>query len=560
MSAWKLTQLTIATLLLFAPASRLQAADCSGDLDYLHPKNFIRVYEVTQGDQRRHNIFDNRSLRDLVGSIEATAIEANDAMRNHERRFADFVTAEVDIDSRIYIEFDREWIRKHSACFEAVIQVTGELSTADTNETTPIEIPGYYQIGEKQETAKVLIGSVSKHAILFRTLWKSTKEMDELVIDALDSALSSLSSRSVAQVPRYDYFRESNFVAKEVEQAIRLVAQRGDLLLSAVRQLNENQSSLQDVAAVMKFDGHRVATASRLIVDDWFPKLVKLDEKLDEADADIDALSKQGRDLLESILRGLETITSELAVLEDPAAVKDKIEKLAIDSRNDLPDANLHVKNTSARPGDNITLKIQNGDVDSGLARSMEFSLGVDHFGFRRRISDSFLFVERQGVSSSDGAAAESAGAEEAASTGEEVTVSTPAEARFVPTPGVTLGWHLRPRKPTLFSGGYKQRKFLRWLEPGVGINVSFPRFGNKVTKFDRVADQSNVDIAQVTFEESDDDIDIGVGVVASFFDNRLQLTYGWNLSEDEKRQYIGIGFSFVEVLRGASTPAAGEK
>ena len=42
--------------------------------------------------------------------------------------------------------------------------------------------------------------------------------------------------------------------------------------------------------------------------------------------------------------------------------------------------------------------------------------------------------------------------------------------------------------------------------------------------------------------------VQIGAGVVGSLFDNKLQISYGWNLNVEKRRSYFGVGFGFLEV------------
>ena len=67
--------------------------------------------------------------------------------------------------------------------------------------------------------------------------------------------------------------------------------------------------------------------------------------------------------------------------------------------------------------------------------------------------------------------------------------------------------------------------KFLHWLEPSFGVNVSFNDF------------------------RTDRDIEFGAGPIIGFFRNQIFATVGYNLSVNgESPFYTGIGFSFSKV------------
>jgi hypothetical protein len=42
--------------------------------------------------------------------------------------------------------------------------------------------------------------------------------------------------------------------------------------------------------------------------------------------------------------------------------------------------------------------------------------------------------------------------------------------------------------------------------------------------------------------------VQVGAGIIGSLFDNKLQLTYGWNLNVERRRTYFGVGFGFIEI------------
>jgi hypothetical protein len=109
--------------------------------------------------------------------------------------------------------------------------------------------------------------------------------------------------------------------------------------------------------------------------------------------------------------------------------------------------------------------------------------------------------------------------------------------SNFKPTAGASLLWSYynpyrteRLKKTGKYKGQYKEYgflKFLHWLEPSFGINVSYLDF------------------------RTDRDFEFGAGPVMGLFQNRIFLTTGYNFSVNgESPFYMGIGFSFSNIYK----------
>jgi hypothetical protein len=109
--------------------------------------------------------------------------------------------------------------------------------------------------------------------------------------------------------------------------------------------------------------------------------------------------------------------------------------------------------------------------------------------------------------------------------------------SNFKPTAGASLLWSYynpfrteRLKKTGKYKGQYRQYdflKFLHWLEPSFGINVSYLDF------------------------RTDRDFEFGAGPVMGLFQNRIFLTSGYNFSVNgESPFYMGIGFSFSNIYK----------
>ena len=171
-----------------------------------------------------------------------------------------------------------------------------------------------------------------------------------------------------------------------------------------------------------------------------------------------------------------------------------------------IPNTEITLRGSQAEAADSVELRITNLVTQQSLI----VTLTPQKFGFRTKVSDSLMFVKRLGISTSDRA------------NGVE-------DFNFGPSPGVTYGGTYLPRG----------NNFVRFLQPGLGINVLFTKWGEPA--FD-------ISTGQFLAGTQASDIQTGLGGQFSLFGNVLQFTYGANLQVDHKRSYFGIGVSFVNL------------
>jgi hypothetical protein len=171
-----------------------------------------------------------------------------------------------------------------------------------------------------------------------------------------------------------------------------------------------------------------------------------------------------------------------------------------------IPNTEINLRGTQAGDADFIEIRVTNLETQESLI----LTVIPQKFGFRVKVSDSLMFIKRIGVGKQD-------------QTGGVDAVN------FSPSPGVTYGG-------TYFSRG---NRFARFLQPGVGINLLFTKWG------DAAFDISTGQFVQGT---KAGDIQTGIGGQFSLFGDVLQFTYGANLQVQQKRQYFGIGVSFVSL------------
>jgi hypothetical protein len=170
-----------------------------------------------------------------------------------------------------------------------------------------------------------------------------------------------------------------------------------------------------------------------------------------------------------------------------------------------IPNTEFNLRGTQAGDADFIEVRITNLETQQSLIRI----LIPQRFGFRTQVSDSFLLVKRLGINST-------------------VRASGYDPSNFGPAAGVTYGG--------VFIG---RSGVGRFLEPGIGVNVSFMNWS------DPAIDKAT---GQTTPNTSTSSVQVGTGVILTFFSNVLQFTAGANLNANKYRFYWGIGFSFVNL------------
>lgn len=195
-----------------------------------------------------------------------------------------------------------------------------------------------------------------------------------------------------------------------------------------------------------------------------------------------------------------------------------------------------------AKDGDVLLIEIANQSSLDGVPRKYQARFLVKRFGLERQVRDSFLFLRRQHVADLPAAETDSA-------------ASRPAPVNFEPCAGMSLLWtyHPRPLYPQIAGAANPKcyslvgNRLGRLLEPGFGVNVSFPRFNSRVVDvtLDPAAEGGTKTV--IEYENGGNKVDVAAGLVLTLFDDAIFFTYGWNLSVEEKREYVGVGFSFLD-------------
>ena len=581
-------KLVLVALLVIGPrfnTARAQRTQCdsratteSGDFDLYHPRNFIRIFELTQ-----HG--------DSVWIL-------NDTLVNGARRIHDAVNAQVDINSRLVIGFARSWLAGNSECAEADIVITGEVTGSGGKRN--IEIPGYSVVGEATKTASARMESIAEMLALLNEFRQNSDRLRQTLVGLLNNAErdaelpkeledslavarsdSGTAARAYFDAYQRVYVDTTSVVAEmtqrrsaaaaalvKVEAARSLVNRLlGDqtyrkqvwpLYVNNARTEILEQKNILAIPLALFSDSARATLLGALaralrrepavlrskaqnISPHWLADL-------DTSEALVRKDASQGRNL-DLLSRDAQTIDRIQNALVDLAAVGDTStetsQRIATIVTRNLKDTDVLVSQTGAQNGDEILLTISNGIDRPTLNRTLKVRIRVAQFGLVSHVVDSFLLVQRLGVSATANAQAVQGAQQTAMAGGTGSSVSTPLPVNFTPAAGATLGWTYFQRRN---EGGWD--RLVRWIQPGFGINVSFPQFGSKITTFT----PSTVNAPPTaTVTVSSNNIDIAAGLVGSFFNGAVIVTYGNNLTTNSPRGYWGLGFSFVKLVKGVT-------
>ncbi|MFS4456935.1 hypothetical protein [Maribacter sp. 2304DJ31-5] len=150
------------------------------------------------------------------------------------------------------------------------------------------------------------------------------------------------------------------------------------------------------------------------------------------------------------------------------------------------------------------------GEITNDRQKVPIGSYEIRETGWKTKIADSFILVNR--INEPDQATNSN-------ETDSEDSNLSP--SNFKGAPGVSL---LLTRN----NSGYENESFLNALEPSFGLNVSYLDFNTQ------------------------DDVEIGAGLMFGLFRNKLFFTWGINLnatgSGEEDPFYFGVGFSFANI------------
>lgn len=567
------SKLLLATAVFLVGTPDLASSQCRVDpdddgitssdlIDRFHPRHFVRVTEVTHDRRRIPVLVQKSASRD----VELSPVH------------------EVDRRSNLHISFDREWMAQQES-FDANILLTGRLFHDDKEQD--LQIPGYHQIGTQSDTNSVAVASSDEMCFLLNELTLPTgvlartisslaasqrmasiadRELGNLLdlqrvlrTEVARLAAPSDSSNQYRAIAHYTVTDSQQVVQDRLAQVTRALEQHpqaqqyanaaaadlrstSDQLRSALGRLASPQNTkvLRSIGRVSGRDPQWVANTAL-----WVAQRIKALSEAPDLNAGTPSDQIRARYiLLGEVKQGLEEVRSFSISALPAVAETSRVNLLLL---GDLKDADLLLANTVATAGDEIALTVHNFRNEPSRSRSVDMRLHVREFGWVRKISDSYMFFYRAGLDEAYRAARAADSVEvdnRARTTGEQAEFTRVTPMNFEPALGVTLGWTYYHR-----DRGSRTARMVRWLEPGLGMNVSFPRFASRRFTVTR-SDTNPTTPLQRKVTEEKQQIGLSSGIILSAFDGALQYSYGYSLVTQNKRRYHSVGFSFFEVAK----------
>jgi hypothetical protein len=578
-------------------------------IDLNNPKYFAQVYEraATETAKRIISVPRDTQVTDTI-----VTPSGDFPCRRVTRRVQQYVYAEVDLDSKIIIDFDRPWLVEHGANIDAEIGIEGTVGSRQ------FQIQGYSVIGQKIQTASVrvqsstgaletigdiLIGrSAFNYFRQYRRKTSDTLKFNAVIarerrqVDSLGKAMAGVaallaSARARVVAPTTDtsvtnatHRLQSDSARTVATQRIvedqlnldtltkayndtTLALQARDYALNDSIHILGALGAMRDTSASMfrAALGRLFNRDTSIMVKDSAMAKIQIDSLRNMRNIRIDSLRKPGTQViyedLTKTLNELYFVVNEYnpctiiypdqpdynCNLLDSATRAELNRRLSNIFVGSLKDADVLVSQTGANDGDDILITIWNNQNTQTKQRALTIRLRARRFGVVRRITDSFLFINRLGASQASSNAAIAAASKRASSGTDTASANTADPAQFVPTAGVTLGWTYYARTD----------KFWRFVEPGGGINVSFPQFKSTITSF---TPSGTAGTASTVTVQQQGSVDVAVGPVLTLFDNAVQATLGWDLTAPKKQFYWGLGFSFISLIQKAANAASGPK
>jgi hypothetical protein len=556
--------------------------------DVYDPANYVCVSEQTTA-AKTYPLFGNPG-------------ECARTMRQPARDSSSWTrpSIEVDHNSRVLIRFNRERLRALGSSSGSVT-ISGSLTKSGVNGGHPvIEIPGYNQIGQAATASAVhirnadqVVASFREAATLGTELGYRIRVVRVAVADSLAAFDSTTRVRATHLRQSIDSVGESLTAAQTLlarrsyvkdsithllaipDSNLSVTANRNDTLASVSAQIaslgfridsltrRRSDSSTQLGALRVTADKQgafdhgaapaiareitarmgtlllvlkSVATPTDSVAMDRMLAVMDVDGRLLRAEASgalastIPAIMDTTRPQADRVSAAdqLLNVLTRLAALS-PSRFGTLADSIRAGAVQDVRDAMIDLHDAGAEVGDQIMLVVTFGDPVSG-DRQLRLRLEVHDFGLIPHVEDSFLFLSRQ------------------ISQPQPVQDIGPSRSsvryNYEATAGATLGWTYSGRRQW---GGRLGAVLLRWLDPGFGINVSFPKFATRVVAIQQTGSPALP--APVVTTDGGADVQIGVGFVASFFNGAVQLTWGRNLMAEFDQRYWGVGFSFVKIV-----------
>lgn len=557
--------------------------------DRHHPRLFVQIAELSDTAFAIHHV-----------ESDSTDSDFRDVSRHLDHQ--------VDRDSRIFISFDRDALRGRNATIEIrgrvlsadgtshPIEIPGYSEIGEQNITEASHLPSRdevfallnHYVGhwcnisaeldsvQAQTLRASTVGARLEQVLRERELAGAERARRADIISRIarstleeDLAAAASAEAAVAARQKEAARMEEMRLARESLVAAELVLQQAENRLQDALAAEEIQNVLQEEyvgRARARLLGNRdalVGSLQELVASPdsvWLhviaaqggqhPHLLARDiEQIRIVWFDSLAAAGEVEDMATTWMTAMENIRRILNTFVDVAARSygnpDATDTMIAER---LKETEIAIANTGAKVGDRIVIEVLNHTQRGELPRKLEVTLPVTEFGWIQRLSDSFLLVNRAGANDKENADLILEAGERLTSGNESEELELPSEVVFQPTPSFTYGWNFNPRiDPHAVGGGARFRRFIDWLEPGLGINVAFPSFE---TRYVTLVKDSTGAVSERP-REFRRNINLGVGVVGTLFSNTIVVGWGRHLTAQAANSYWMLGLSFVQVVEG---------
>jgi len=513
----------------------------------LNPAKFIRIYEYPQSVSANANA-DRRIIYDPENLNKKTTKLSSDK------------------DSTIVIKPVRELMGQDMALNKLFI--TAELISG--NEKRNLEVIGYSEVGKDKEDAQ------SQRALAFQSTQNliatvltlagiADRMLDNVYCGGEDCSFPKLMEKRKSQPVNEDILKKMEKQLQihepEINSVLDFLLDDNHLALVEIigtEVFSIDRNSLRSIAQDYKDDLKALieikktdGTTNTDLVDNLLERTYQVRERLDVTTAGIrrlvcsENLSSMVKEVpeedkdVQGMITELNAIKTEKIICDEDNPDYKKTENLvrlrqaknlatriyaqlwarrALDKlKNQLTTGYISLSNEKASDGAMVIIRVEARNMDGREAGIPAlFEVAIKQYGAKVHLTDSLMFIKRKGINGMNPQKLDA--------------------VNFAPAPGLNFG-------VTFFRRGQSPLdKLYRALAPSVGVNVSYLNF------------KDNPD------EEEGGDVQLGAGPMVGLFNNKIYLTYGWNFNVPDKRQYWGIGFSFIDTAKFIKDKATGEK
>ncbi len=410
----------------------------------------------------------------------------------------------VDATGKIQIEFNKKELSKNRN-FKGNITIEGKIVNSDGGEA-PIEVFPYSMIGED----KTKIGLTNRPSKEIATIFVN------LLIESFEakSGQDKFISKLKNIIDYIGYFKSSG---KEAESAFLSFILLDHISLNNIEEELKNIAINIDRIVSSKSSEDKIQF---LTTEDYSSLIddIKIKPLYERALLQFNKLTQIKGTFINKVLfnneysdEKEETIKNALIKNKPKLVDSTSIKASEIIYRN-LDYATINLKKERAKEGDYLYLYVvlEENTNPSPNSKIIKKILPIGSYELRNtrwqvKVADSFLLINR--INQPD------------ASLSENENISP---SNFKGAPGVSLLLTWR-------RDGGKKNKFINFLEPSLGVNVSYVDFNRN------------------------DDVEIGTGLILGFFNNKIFLSSGINLNNTGNNEntpyYFGIGFSFANLV-----------